>query len=88
MVFQVYQKLIEITSNMIYIIALLQVITQYMNDLQCKAKVNANANPEEPLRAIDKLCRLKGGGGVRNCRFYLVKRQLREWGEGVKNRRF
>ena len=25
--------------------------------------------------------------GVKNCRFYLVKRQLR-WGEGVKNRRF
>ena len=28
-----------------------------------------------------------GGGGVKDCRFYLVKRRLRG-GEGVKNRRF
>ena len=40
------------------------------------------------LGAVHKLCRLKGGGGgVKNCQFYLVKRQLRG-GEGVENRRF
>ena len=35
------------------------------------------------LGAVHKLCRLKGGG-VKNCKFYLVKRRLRG-GEGVKN---
>ena len=37
--------------------------------------------------AVRKLCRLKGGGGVKNCQFYLVKRRLRGR-EGVKNRKF
>ena len=40
------------------------------------------------LGAVHKLCRFKGGGGgVKNCQFYLVKRRLRR-GEGVKNCQF
>ena len=37
------------------------------------------------LGAVHKLCRLRGGGGgVKNCRFYLVKRRLRAGGGGQK----
>ena len=40
------------------------------------------------LEAVHKLCRLSmGERGVKNCRFYTVKRQLRG-GKGVKNRQF
>ena len=32
------------------------------------------------LGAVHKLCRLRGGGGVKNCQFYLVKRRLKGGG--------
>ena len=45
----------------------------------------SSKDSSSPLEAVHKLCRLKGGGGwVKNCQFYLLKRRLRG-GEGFKN---
>ena len=40
---------------------------------------------ENSFGAVHKLCRLSRGGEVKNCRFYTVKRRLREGGSKIAN---